>query len=367
VTPSKLSINELRALRLRAQYLFPRPAKTELVNVVKAVCGVQSQLQSAMELALRARVKDLTIDDVQQSRVHERSLVLTWCMRGSMHLLAADDLTALLSTIAPADINAGWRWFERKHNIPREQVAVMLDDAYNLLKTKGAMKRDDLIHAIAEKHGAGTKRAGFGVVWLNGMLGRVCFGDYRGTQPTFVTLEDWLGHAISLQTPDYVELARRYLRGYGPATVHDFAAWWGLSLTEAKKAWKVLSLELTEFNVEGESVWSLSTDAAIDTRTHNVCLLPAFDTYLLGYKNRGIAVLPDDQKRIFHGGQTVPAVMVDGCAAGTWHYERRTKQIRITIEPFSEFKPAIRDLIAAEVADIAHFYDLKPDFHFPTG
>jgi hypothetical protein len=352
-SPSKLSIHELRALRLRAQCLFPRLPKTELVNVVKAVCGVQSQLQSAMELALRARVKVLTVEDIDQSRVHDRSLVLTWCMRGSMHLLTTDDLEAMLSAIAPSDITAGWRWFEHKHNIPRDQVNLMLDEAYNILKTNGTMTRDNLIEAIAAKHGSMLKRAGFGVVWLNGMLGRICFGKQIGTQPTFVILDDWLGHPISLSKPDYVELARRYLRGYGPATVQDFAAWWGLSLTEAKKAWKSLTPELTEFTVEGQSVWSLSADEKTDIQGHNVCLIPAFDTYLLGYRNRDAAVLPDDQKRIFHGGQTVPAVLVDGCAAGTWRYERRTKQFRVTVEAFSSFAPEIRDLLASEVDDIA--------------
>jgi hypothetical protein len=124
-----------------------------------------------------------------------------------------------------------------------------------------------------------------------------------------------------------VELARRYLQGYGPAAPRDLAAWWGLPLTEAKQAWAALETELTELRVGGQSVWLLSPDASdwADTSApeRSARLLPAFDTYLLGYHARDFAVPPLYQDRVFHGGQLVPVILVDGGAAGTWRYERR--------------------------------------------
>jgi hypothetical protein len=70
------------------------------------------------------------------------------------------------------------------------------------------------------------------------------------------------------------------------------------------------------------------------------------------------------QKRVFHGGQVVPVVLVDGCAAGTWRYERRGKRFRISAEAFAPFTAEVRDLIAEEADDIGRFYDLTADLHF---
>jgi hypothetical protein len=341
-----------------------------LVAAVKALCGAQAQLPSAMELALRARVEGLTIDDIENSRVNDRALVRTWCMRGTMHLVAADDLDWLLSAIAPAVLRDAWRWFERKHGLERDSVSKILDEAYRVLKANEAMTRRDLMQAVAARHGAAVAPAAAGVVRLSAMLGRVCLGPDRGAEPTYVTLEDWLGRRVSVSDANSVELTRRYLRGYGPADPRDLAEWWGLPLADAKKAWASLEPELTELAVDGQSVWSLSPDVpdGADTGGHarHVCLLPAFDAYLLGYHTRDFAVPPAFQSRVFHGGQLVPVVLVDGGAAGTWRYERRGKRFRMTVEAFSSLPSDVRDLIAEEADDIGRFYDLTAELSFSS-
>ncbi len=91
-----------------------------------------------------------------------------------------------------------------------------------------------------------------------------------------------------------------------------------------------------------------------------VSLLPAFDTYLLGYAGREFAVPKPLQPHIFHGGQVVPTVLVDGLAAGTWRYQQAGSQMRIAIAPFGSFSHLVREQIAAEADDVARFYGLVP-------
>lgn len=135
-----------------------------------------------------------------------------------------------------------------------------------------------------------------------------------------------------------------------------------MGITIAKAAWALLHDELTEYDVAGQQVWSLATDASALAASAapgpTVRLLPAFDTYLLGYAARDFVVPPDYHSRIFHGGEIIPAVLVDGCAAGTWHYEKRGKQMRITVTLFSAFSAKIRDLTALEADDIGRFFRL---------
>ncbi len=364
-----ISVSALRALRMRAQCLEPRFARRALVDVVKTVCGINAQLPSAMMLSLRARIKDLSIEEVETSRVKARAVVRTWCMRGTMHLLAADDMDWSLSAIAPNIVRGGWRWLEQRGGLERARAARVLDEAYKTLKAKGPLTRRELMTAVAERYGSEIKSAAAGVVHLNSLLGRVCFGPDHGAEPTYVALEDWLGRKVKIsEKPDYLKLARRYLQGYGPAAPRDLADWWGLGLTEARAAWDQLQDELIGLEVEGQSVWLLSSESATLAdagRLHRtVRLLPAFDTYLLGYHNRDFAVPPKYQTRVFHGGEIAPTILVDGCAAGTWRYEQRGRQFRIKAMPFTSFTSEVRELIAEEANDIGRFFGLTAALSF---
>jgi uncharacterized protein YcaQ len=361
---SPLSLAELRALRLRAQCLAPRLSRRSLLRAVRAVVGVNAQLVSAMALSLWARVEGLTWEALETSRVERRALVRTWCMRGTLHLMAADELDGLLSAISPGAIRGAWRWLDKRAGLKGERARLVLDTAYQVLKRDGPLTRRKLMAAASAEVGFETQAAAAGAVFLNGMLGRVCFGAFEGAEPTYAALDDWLGRPIQISDAlDHIELARRYLRGYGPATPRDLAAWWGMSLGEAKAAWAALRDELVEIQVEGKPIWLLATDAKAlrepAPAEHSVRLLPAFDTYLLGYADREFAVPRPYQKGIFHGGQVVPTVIVDGLAVGTWRYEQRGRQMRVTVTPFGKLNREVRELIAEEAEDVGRFYGTK--------
>jgi hypothetical protein len=363
--PASLSLDELRALRLRAQGLAPRLPRRSLLRAVQAVVGVNAQLVSAMALSLRARVEGLTWQALEAGRVRRRKLVRTWCMRGTLHLMAADELDGLLSAIPPGVVRHAWRWLEMRAGLKGEGARLVADTAYQVLKRDGPLPRRELMAAVSAEVGFETQAAAAGAVFLNGLLGRVCFGPSYGAEPTYAALDDWLRRPLApLAAPDRVELARRYLRGYGPATPRDLAAWWGMGLTEANAAWNALRDDLVQLSVEGKPIWLLASDAGRLDQTappgRAVSLLPAFDTYLLGYADREFAVPKPYQKHIYHGGQVVPTVLVDGVAAGTWRYEQRGDQMRITVTPFASFSREVRTLIQEEAQDVGRFYDARP-------
>jgi hypothetical protein len=104
--------------------------------------------------------------------------------------------------------------------------------------------------------------------------------------------------------------------------------------------------------------------ASMEAPGGTVRLLPAFDTYLLGYARRDTVVPKSYQKHIFHGGQVVPTVLVDGVAAGTWRYERRGPQMRVEVSGFAKFSRPVRARIAEEAEDVARFYGLQPKLSF---
>ena len=142
-------------------------------------------------------------------------------------------------------------------------------------------------------------------------------------------------------------------------------------MTAAREAWARIEPELVELRVEGRPVWLHASDepdlAEAEAPGRTVRLLPAFDTYLLGYAWRDAAVAPKHQPRIFHGGQIVPVVLVDGVAAGTWRHARRGKAMVVTATPFTRFSAETRDLIAEETDDIGRFFGLSASLSFAKG
>jgi len=195
---------------------------------------------------------------------------------------------------------------------------------------------------------------------LHGIL---CFGPDRGTKPTYVLLDDWLdrAHLTSLsQETACEELARRYLAAYGPASPDDMVAWSGLPMSEIRAAWKRIADSIVEVEVTGQLAWLPKTHLArLDEFPDHplvVRLLAGFDTYLLGYRNRDIAVAPPFAKRINAGGGMIrPALLVNGQAVGTWKSPQRKKQLDVVVEPFEQLSPGVQPALEAEARDIARF------------
>jgi hypothetical protein len=163
------------------------------------------------------------------------------------------------------------------------------------------------------------------------------------------------------------ELARRYLAGYAPATPEDFAAWSGLTLALARQAWRQLAPQLREVRLPASAAWLLTSQ---DIRTYGratvVRLLPAFDTYFMGYRSRDLALAPQHAKRIFPGGGLIhPALLVDGQALGRWRLQRNSKQVTLTVEAFEPLSASVRRGLAAEAKDVARFLGADVSLRLP--
>jgi hypothetical protein len=178
--------------------------------------------------------------------------------------------------------------------------------------------------------------------------GLVCRGPDRGRDATFVLLADWLPAAPAGPSGDdaLAELARRYFAAYSPATAADFAVWSGLPAT---RAIKLVSDELRPADVDGAAGYRLGTVEPIRATR----LLPAFDNYLLGHRNRAPVLDGRHYARVFDGGIIRPTVIDDGRVIGVWVLHRPTGRVRVT--PFARIEATTRDRIEAEVADVGRF------------
>ena len=186
--------------------------------------------------------------------------------------------------------------------------------------------------------------------------GLACLGPDRGGQTCLVLRRDWLaGPNAHDRDAALTELARRYMAAFGPATEADFAGWAGLGLRDVRAGLEAIAGELTEIGLDGERAWRLRSMRRRPGRDV-VRLLPPWDTYLMGYRNRDFIAAPERWARIGTGGGMLhPTIVRDGVAIGLWRSKRSGGDTQVTLEPFEAFDQATQRAIDAEIADLARF------------
>jgi winged helix DNA-binding protein len=361
--PARRSEDQVRRDRLRAQLLAGRRPR-RVREVVAALGGLQAQDTPASRLALRPRSGGLDEAAVRRACNQDRSVVRLWAMRGTLHLVAAEDAGWLVALLGPVFAAAG----------RRRRLQLGLDDAVCRramaalpeVLAGGPLSRAELVGRLAAEGVRIDPRgqAPAHLVAFAALSGLLCRGpDLDGDEASYVLLEDWVGAGPSRDPEDALaELARRYLGGHGPAAPEDLAAWSGLPAGRARRAFELVAGELREVDLAGRRLWALAGAPATRARSGRppVRLLGRFDDYLLGWRDRELVLDPRFARRIQAGGGWVhPAVVVDGRVAGTWRARRAAGRLDLTVEPFGRLPAGTRPGLEAEAADLGRFLGLE--------
>lgn len=361
-----LTWDALLAWRLERQAIAPRAPARRWLDVVRGVCGLHAQVQSSAELTLWARTDGLARETVAEALWSERALVRTWAMRGTLHLLAADELglwVGAQAALKPRYETASWR--KAFGMTSAEAVAVL--DAIRAALDGEPLTRDELGDAVAAALGdarlGDAVRGSFGTMpKLAALRGDVCFAPPAGQRVRFTRPDRWLGPWQPLAPPReaLAAVARRYLAAFGPATREDFARWFGMaSVGPATRALKDLGDELAAVCVDGDDggfMLAADVDAAAAARPRgSVALLPAFDQYVVAAPRRPTAVLDERRRPLVYRrqGWLSPVLLVDGRIAGVWRHELRRDVLSVAIEPFDDPGSATRDGAQAQARRLA--------------
>ncbi|MGK5552648.1 winged helix DNA-binding domain-containing protein [Actinomadura kijaniata] len=340
---------QVLAWRSRRQHL-ERPADASALDITRRLAGVQAQVASAAELSIAVRRAAPDPDEVPRALWHDRTLVRTWAMRGTLHLLPADEAGAYLRL---SSLVRNWEkpsW-QRLANATPADLEAIAAAATAALSGGAALTREELAAAIIEETGSAHLAEALGSGW--GTLlkplawwGVLCHGPSQGTRVTFT--------APPYTLPDAADAARTVLRAFlgahGPATPDTFDNWL-MRKTNRKKdvrEWfDALADELTTVDVEGVPMRILTEhlDELLDTApTSSVRLLGPFDHYVLGAGTGDPNVVPPDRRKEVSrtAGWISPVVLHEGRVAGVW--EPVDGEPKITL--FTDVPP---DALTAEV------------------
>jgi len=349
-------LDELTRRRADAQ-LLSSPQPRAPAQAVSTLLAVQAQDRRSAGLALRARAQGLTARVVDDTLARGGELVVAWLLRGTLHLVHREDYRWLLALTAPQRRTANHRRLA--------QEGVSLDDAERALRLitevlgeQGPMRRADLAEHLGSRGIRTRGQATPHLLMYAALRGVIVLGPMVGGDQAFVLTRDWVDAQRETEDRGAMlgELARRYLAAHGPATHRDLAAWAGLPLRDARAGLRAIAAELEELDRIGPDLLDLSDRPDFPPVPSPPRLLPSFDPYLLGWRDRTPAVPVEHLRTVHPGGGTLRAVTtVAGRVVGTWSVRRTPGLLRVTIAPLDPLPDATMAALAAEAEDVARY------------
>ncbi len=379
--PIPVSWRKVAAFRLSRHHLSKHDYAGRLTSVVGDICGAQSQVLSAAQMSIWARVNAARISDVESAIWNDHTLVRAWAMRRTMFLLPSDQLAIFVrGTTRRAAYN--FRWALSRIG-SRQKLDKLLDQVLEALKKPRT--RSDLAEILNKSHGYKLKSKpgeGWGnmrpVPWVQvqgasipvsqlfhviAARDAIVSGPGDGNESTYVSADKWIPQWKDMPVEQAErDLLVKYLRAFGPSTLQDFSLWAGMYVREAKEIWSREIENLVPVDVEGWEASVLQDDLAelekASLQETSVNLLPHFDSFLLGHKSHRNIVDEKNHKKIYRNhGWVSPVVLVDGRAQGTWSYQQNKKDLTVRITPFSKISIALSSRIREEAADLGQFLD----------
>jgi hypothetical protein len=350
--------------RLRRQFLEKRAPSSDVLAVTQAIGGVQAQVMSSAELALWARVEHLERDTVQKALWTDRTMVKSWAMRGTLHLIASNDYP-IYQAAASRRRNYYNGAFLKYFNITLDELKLLFEAIGEVLRGQ-VLTREELGAAVAKR--TGDEKYSEYVMGSWGSLlkpaayrGELCFGPSTGQRVCFTRPDEWLPewHLVDPQVATS-EVTRRFLATYGPATRDELRLWWGVYAGDANKMLASLDGELSPVEIEGIPAWALRCDLSkieASTLGKTVRLLPAFDQYVIAAPRDCARVIPDGtKKRIYRNqGWLSPVLLVNGQMAGVWRHDRKGAKLFVQIDPFFKIPAWAKKNAEKEAERLAKF------------
>jgi Winged helix DNA-binding domain len=337
---------DIAELRLRNQRIagtgFARPDE-----VVSWMGAVQAQDYLGALWALGLRTKTAT-EAVVEKAIADRTIVRTWPLRSTLHFVAPADVRWMLALLAPRVI-AGRRSRYRQLELDEAVFDRSRDPVTRSLEGGRQLTRDALYEVLEAAGVSTTGQRGIHILQRLALDGLLCFAARQGKQPTMALLEEWVPPAPILEREEALaELAGRYFKSHGPATLQDFVWWSGLTVADARAGIELAGPGLEQEVLDAQAYWLTAAEPAARPASPKVYLLPPYDEYTVAYKDRSAVLDPAHGSLASGNGIFYPVIVLDGQVVGTWKRTFKKGSVVITLSPFAPLKKKERQAIAEE-------------------
>lgn len=353
----------LRAWRLASQKMASQRFQSP-EEVVAWLGGVQAQNSNWAKWSIGLRGKSFN-EAVVDKAIQDLKIVRTWSYRGTLHFLIASDLSWLTALLSPGIIKGNARRY-RELELEEVDFRKSQEVLRRVLQGKRSLTRSEIKALFKDQEVPAEGQQVPYLLQRATLDGLICHGPKLGREATFVLVPEWIEPGSSLNREEALRnLALRYFSSHGPATERDFAWWAGMTLEEARLAIKTTS-DLVPVDLEGTIYWAVGNPPPRET-VESGFLLPPFDEYLLGYRERSTILDQDQTKRVNPGGGMIkPTLVLNGEILGTWRSKVRKSRMEVSIQPFGDIDSNQKDLIDLAANRLADFKSLPVTLIYET-
>ena len=336
-------------------------------EVVNWMGAIQAQDFSMSKWAVGVRAPGST-DNTIETSFDNGEILRTHLLRPTLHLVSAGDIHWILALTAPRiknslkarykELGLSESLFKKTNNIIK-----------NALKGENHLTREELtVFLKNNKIFTGGQRA-YHIIVRAELDGIVCSGRTKWNAQTYALLDERVpDHKEPGKDEGLEEIARKYFQSRGPALLQDFRWWSGLSAVDAGKAIEIIRPGLVTEKVGTDTYLFFSDSHMPDNENDSVHLLPAFDEFLISYKDRS-ASLPfkNFKKAVSNNGIFRPVIVIGGKVEGTWKRTVNKEKVLIETYLFEHKNKSVNDRIDKRVEAYGLFTGKKTEIKHISG
>jgi hypothetical protein len=333
------------------------------VDLVSWMGAMQAQDYNMVKWAIGLRLQHSNLENIEKS-IKRGEIIRTHLLRPTWHFVTADNLLWLIELTAP-QLHSTSRSRHKELGLTTKVISKSNKIIREALEGGQHLTRKEL-NPLLETAGFRNENNLFAhLLFLAELDGLICSGPSKGNQHTYALLEERIPAAPKLSRDTAFEkLARTYFSSHGPATFEDFIWWSGLPVKDARNAMEMIGNDFISEKIGSQTYWFLGSLSALNKR-NTVHLLPAFDEFLISYKNRSVSITAtDQQKTISNNGIFRPVIVVNGEVAGIW--KRTVKPVKVVIETLFFKAPAkkVKEHTEEAARKFALFLEKEPEIRY---
>ncbi len=328
-----MNLTDIANKRLKSQLIDNKKNK-KAKDIVEWMCAMQAQDFSMAKWAIGVRLDDSTNTQIDTA-INKGEILRTHLLRPTWHFVSAEDIYWIIELAAPQI-----KSLIRSRNNQLELTATVINKSNDViekaLENEKQLTREVLIAELTKAKIRTDENRASHILLCAELDKIICSGGLQGNKQTYALFEKRVKQKNILNREEAVSiLAKKYFNSRCPATLQDFIWWSGLSVKEARFGLENIKSDLRSETIDSLVYWMPDSFNVSITNINSIYLLPAFDEFLISYKNRSASIHPSLQKKaVSDNGIFRPIIVVNGQVTGIWKRTIKKDNVIIDIDFF---------------------------------
>jgi len=338
-----MTLSNISEIRLQNQQIAKHNFKS-VQDLVHWMGAIQAQDYNMAKWAIGTRLPNVTEQNIEEA-FRKGEIIRTHLLRPTWHIVSSTDIHWLLKLTAP-HIKSLLRSRHRELELDETTINKSKSIIENSLVGGNHLTREEICTQLKNAQISTEGQRAPHLLMICELDGIICSGSPKGKKQTYALLEERVAKPTSLiREESLAKLAGKYFTSHGPATIQDFIWWSGLPVRDAKNALESIKPELVKINTNQQTYWMSDSMPKIKTRPETSFLLPAYDEFIISYRDRSPSLLAEHhQKAISENALFRPIIVEDGRITGIWKKTQKKDHAIIEISHFSMDKQLIHQL-----------------------